>query len=339
MTSRPQLNPSRPAVLVAAALAGACAASGCHRENASALDDEVVALVNGEMISRAEFERELGRELQSLGAVETRSPEQLEPFRRALLDSLIDRRLLLQAARQVNLSATSEEVDRRILRITSDYPAAGFDQALAQGRLSMPELRRKTAELVIIEKLFEEHVYPPAVVTEEEIRRYYEQHKDEFQVPEQVRAAQIVVRSLEEARRIQQQLRQGKRFEDLARKYSLSPDAKVGGDLGFFARGVMPPAFDQVAFRLAVGQVSDVVATEYGYHLFKVLERRPAEKRDLGALRGEVEQKLLELRRAEAQKIYLAKLRQAGQIQINEPVLQAVSVAWGRSAQGTGRPP
>jgi hypothetical protein len=59
----------------------------------------------------------------------------------------------------------------------------------------------------------------------------------------------------------------------------------------------------------------------------------------MGAIRGEVEQKLLQLKRADAQKIYLAKLRQAGQIQINEPVLQAVSVAWGRSAQGTGRAP
>jgi peptidyl-prolyl cis-trans isomerase C len=323
--------PSRPAVLVAAALAGACAAAGCRRETTSALDGEVVALVNGEIISRVDFEKELARE-RSLDSAETRSPEQVDPYRRALLDTMVDRALLLQAARKVNISASPAEVDRRILRISSDYPAEGFDEALARGNLSLPDLRRKTAELLMIEKLFEDHVYSRVSVTEEEIRQYYEQHKERFQVPEQVRAAQIVVRSLEEARRLQQQLRQGKKFADLARKYSLSPDAKVGGDLGFFPRNVMPPSFDEVAFRLAVGQVSDVVATDYGFHLFKVLERRPPEKRELGAARGELEKALLKLKRAEAQKIYLANLKQAGQIQINEPVLQTVT---GRGALAT----
>jgi peptidyl-prolyl cis-trans isomerase C/foldase protein PrsA len=327
MTRAPRLRSrfaAAAARLAVAPLVLVCAAAQCRSEKTSAIDDEVVALVNGEIVSRAEFEVELARELQSIGPEEPRSPEQIEPYRRALLDTLVDRALLLQAARKANLTAPPEEVDRRVLRISSDYPAEGFDEALAQGKLSMPELRRKTAALLVIEKLFEEHVYPRVAVTEEEIREYYAEHKEQFQVTEQVRAAQIVVRTLDEARRLQQQLRQGKKFAELARKYSLSADAKVGGDLGFFARGVMPPAFDEVAFRLAVGQVSDVVTTDYGYHLFKVLERRPAQKRELGAVRAEVEQKILEAKRAEAQKIYLAKLRQEGQIVVNEPVLQTL---------------
>ena len=327
MTRAPRLRSrfaAAAARLAVAPLVLVCAAAQCRSEKTSAIDDEVVALVNGEIVSRAEFEVELARELQSIGPEEPRSPEQIEPYRRALLDTLVDRALLLQAARKANLTAPPEEVDRRVLRISSDYPAEGFDEALAQGKLSRPELRRKTAALLVIEKLFEEHVYPRVAVTEEEIREYYAEHKEQFQVTEQVRAAQIVVRTLDEARRLQQQLRQGKKFAELARKYSLSADAKVGGDLGFFARGVMPPAFDEVAFRLAVGQVSDVVTTDYGYHLFKVLERRPAQKRELGAVRAEVEQKILEAKRAEAQKIYLAKLRQEGQIVVNEPVLQTL---------------
>jgi peptidyl-prolyl cis-trans isomerase C len=315
----------RAARLVAVPLAVCCAAGGCRSEKTSAIDDDVVALVNGEILSRGEFEIELARELQSNDPVEPRSPEQVEPYRRALLDTLIERALLLQAARKANITAPPEEVDRRVLRISSDYPAEGFDEALAKGKLSMPELRRKTAALLVIEKLFEEHVYPRVAVMEEEIRQYFEEHRPQFQVPEQVRAAQIVVRTLDEARRLQQQLRQGKKFTDLARKYSLSADAKVGGDLGFFPRGVMPPSFDEVAFRLALGQVSDVVETDYGFHLFKVLERRPAQKRELAAVRGEVEQKVLELKRAEAQKDYLAKLRQEGQIVVNEPVLQTLT--------------
>jgi peptidyl-prolyl cis-trans isomerase C len=315
----------RPTVLAVAALVGAWVSAGCRTRAAPPTDDEVVARVNGEILSRAAFEKELERELESLDPVEPRGPEQIGPIRLALLDTTIDRMLLLQAARKVNISAAPEEVDERILRISSDYPAEGFEKALARGKLSMPELRRRTAELLMLEKLFEEHVYPRVSVTEEEIHQSYEQHRDQFMVPEQVRAAQIVVRSLEEARRLQQQLRQGKKFADLARKYSLSPDAKVGGDLGFFPRGVMPRSFDEVAFRLAVGQVSDVVTSDYGYHLLQVLERRPARKGELDAVRREVEQKLIQRKRADAQKIYLANLRREGQIVVNEPVLQALT--------------
>lgn len=313
--------------LPALALLGlaALSLSGCKKEKAPAIDPNVVAIVNGEPITRADFEKELTRELRSIEPVDPQSPEQVEPYRKALLDEMIHRTLLLQAARKVNLVASPEEVDRRVMRISADYPAEQFEEALAQGQLSIGELKRKTAASVIVERLFEEHVYPRVAVTEEEIRQYYEEHKADFDEPEQVRAAQIIVRTLEEARKIQQLLRGGKKFPDLARKYSLSADARVGGDLGFFRRGVMPPAFDEVCFKLAVNQVSDVVTTEYGFHLFKVLERRPPAKRELGEVRRQVEQTILKLKQADAQRNYVAKLHAESQITINEPVLQAIT--------------
>ena len=317
----------RIATLALATLAGvgAIGLAGCTEKKTPAFDENVVAMVNGEFLSRAEFEKALLRDLEGIDPVEPRSPEQIEPYRRALLDTLIERALLMQQARKLNIQITPEELDRRILRISADYPADGFEQALAQGRISMAELKRDTAALLTIEKLFDEHVYPRVAVTEEEIRQYFEANPDEFHQPEQVRASQIVVRSLDEARRVQQLLRQGKKFPDLARKYSLSADARVGGDLGFFPRGVMPPTFDEVAFKLAVGQVSDVVTTEYGFHLFKVLQRKPAEKRELAEVRSQVEARLLKVKRVEAQRAFVAKLRDEAQLTVNEPVLQSIT--------------
>lgn len=320
---------SRAPISAAAVLAAVAALAlfpACREKKAPAIDPNTIALVNGEIITRGTFEKKLQEEVASVDAVEPRSPEQIEPMRRALLDDLIDRTLLLQEARRLNIAPTPEEVDRRVLRMSADFASVqGFDEALAQGQITQPELKRETAELLAIEKLFGEHVYPRVAVTEEEIRQYFEEHKDAFSVPEQVHAQQIVVKSLEEARRIQALLRQGKKFPDLARKYSLSADAKVGGDLGFFPRGQMPPAFDEVCFRLAVGQVSDVVTTDYGFHLFKVLERKPAQKRELVDVRAQVEAKLLELKRAEAERTHIAGLRQQATITINEPVLQTIT--------------
>jgi peptidyl-prolyl cis-trans isomerase C/foldase protein PrsA len=249
----------------------------------------------------------------------------VESTKRVLLDTLIDRLIVLQAARAANITATPEEVDRRVMRISSDYAAENFNEALAQGQQSMAELKQRTAASLTIEKYYQQNVYARVAVTEQEIRSYYESHAKEFEVPEMVRAEQLVVKGLDEARRIQAQLKTGKKFSDLARKYSLSADAKVGGDLGFFPRGVMPPQFDEVAFKLPVGQVSDVVTTDYGYHLFTVLERRPGRKRELSEVRREVEHKLLGEKRLQAQLEFVKSERGRAQVKVNEPVLASVT--------------
>ncbi|AGC41839.1 putative foldase protein PrsA [Myxococcus stipitatus DSM 14675] len=297
--------------------------SGCNTPPKSTPDPTVVATVNGEALSRADFEQELGRELASTEAAQ-RTPEEIEPFKRTLLDTYIQRMLLLQAARKNNITVTPEEVDRGVLRLSGDYPAGNFNEVLAQGQLSLAELRAREASRLTIEKLFSHHVYSRVALTEEELRAYYAVHESELHEAEQVHAAQIVVKGLDEARRVQAQLKSGKKFADLARRYSLSADAKVGGDLGFFPRGQMPPAFDEVVFKLGVGQVSDVVSTEYGYHLFKVLERKPARKRDFAEARQWVESKLLEEKRAQAQDAFVKELRDKAQVQVNEATLQAI---------------
>lgn len=305
------------------ALALGLALGGCRRGGTGDPGSAEVVSVNGEVLTRAEFERELSRELES-AEVPHHSPEEVEPFKRALVDSSIERLLLLQSAKAHNIAVTPEEVDRGVLRVSSDFPTGNFHEALAQGQLSMEELKRKTAVLLTVEKLFAHHVYPRVAVTEEELRAAYAAHEADYQEPEQIRAAQLVVRELDEAKRLLAQLRGGAKFADLARKYSLSADARVGGDLGFFARGMMPPPFDAVVFSLDPGQLSDVVSTDYGFHLFRVLERRPARKRELSEVRGELEKRVLTEKRAAAQAQFLKDLRSKATVAINETTLQAI---------------
>ncbi|MBN9680960.1 MULTISPECIES: peptidylprolyl isomerase [unclassified Corallococcus] len=314
---------SRSVVLSLGLALGVLGLTGCRPQAQEGPDPTVVATVNGESLSRTDFEQELARELATTEGPEP-TPEEVEPFKRALVDTLVKRMLLLQAAKQNNIAVTPEEVDRGVLRLSGDYPAGNFNEVLAQGQLSMAELRAREASRLTIEKLFTHHVYSRVAVTEEELRAYYAAHEADFQEPEEVHAAQMVVKGLDEARRLQAQLKAGKKFSDLARRYSLSADAKVGGDLGFFPRGQMPPAFDEVVFKLGVGQVSDVVSTEYGYHLFKVLERRSARKRELVEVRAKVEGRLLEAKRAAAQEAFEKELRDKAQVVVNEATLQTI---------------
>lgn len=306
-------------------LAAALALAACPPQQKPQEDPDVVATVNGEVIGRKDFERLLTREAQAMEGVAPRSPEQIEPYKQTLLDTLIEHAVLLQAARAANVTVTPEEVDRRVLALASEYPAGTFDEALEQSGTTRAQLTRTTREQLTIEKLLTQEVFARVAVTEEQIRRYFDEHADDFQEPEQVHALQIVVKGLDEAKRIQQQLWQGKKFGDLARRYSLSPDAKVGGDLGFFARGTMPAAFDEVVFKLSPGGTSDVVSTEFGFHLFRVVEKKPARKKELAEVRAAIETKLVGQLRSEAQKAYVDALRAKAEVKVNAGVLQQVT--------------
>ncbi|MCC6333675.1 MAG: peptidyl-prolyl cis-trans isomerase [Myxococcales bacterium] len=312
------------------------ALSGCPKQPAEREDPNVVATVNGEVITRGDFERLLSREAQAMEGLGPRSPEQIEPYKQTLLDTLVERALLLQAASAAGVTVTPEEVDRRVLALSSEYPAGTFDEALEQSQTTRAALTRSTREQLALEKLLSQEVFSRVAVTEEQLRRFFEEHAAEFEEPEQVHALQLVVRGLDDARRIQQQLWQGKKFGDLARRYSLSPDAKVGGDLGYFARGQMPAAFDEVVFKLSPGGTSDVVSTEYGFHLFRVVDKKPARKQELTEVRAAIEAKLVGQLRAEAQKAYVQALRAKAQVKVNQSVLQQVT---GRPTVGQSHEP
>jgi len=304
--------------------------AGCpeSKKPETGVEDSSIASVDGRAVSRQELERELAQEIDLGG--NTPSSLSSEALKRSVLESMLERFLLLRAARDANVSVSTEEVDRELLRLRADYPGDRFNEALAQGRLSLADLREKTTALLTIQKLFRDQVYPRVAVTEEEIRVYYEGQSGDFQQPEEVRAAQIVVKTAPEARMIEQQLRAGKDFGEMARKYSLSPDAKAGGDLGFFARGQMPRQFDEVAFRLKVNQVSSVVSTNYGFHIFKLLAKRPARKKPLSEVKGQIEQKLVGEKREHAQAEYVKMLRDKAVIKVNEANL---------ASAGTGASP
>jgi peptidyl-prolyl cis-trans isomerase C len=312
---------SRWALLLA--VAGGMA--GCARRGPPPLDPGVVALVNGEAIPRPVFERELDLAMEVADGAPGPPASQLLALKRTVLEGLVDSQLLMQEARARGVSVSPEDVRRAVARRKAEYTDERFREALAQGRLSEQEFEQETAAQLTVEKLVDEVVYARVAVTEEELQGYLDAHTAEFLEPEQVHAAQIVVKEVDEAKRLREELREGAKFGDLARAHSLSADARVGGDLGWFPRGVMPPEFDKVAFSLQPGQISDVVTSDYGFHLFKVLERRPARKKDLAQVRREVERRLLREKKQLAQAAFVQGLRERAVIRTNEAALAKVS--------------
>jgi len=310
----------RSAATVALLALGAAALGGCRGRDKSGEPPASVAVVNGEPISRASFERELSQ--FRLGNAEA-APADL--LRQSVLDELVARALLLQAARSRNIGVSQEQVDRAFLQIRAEYPGTAFDDLLAQEKLSGAELKARLRDQLTVEKLFQDEVFPRVQVSDEEVDRWYQEHPGALDEPERVRASQVVVRTREEAAKIRDEVRRKPQtFADVARRASIGPEGKAGGDLGYFSRGGgMPEVFD-VCFRLPPNAISEVTPSPYGFHVFKVVDRKAASKRTLEQARPIIAQRLLREKRSHAQEEYVAALRAKAKITIDQAAVAAV---------------
>jgi peptidyl-prolyl cis-trans isomerase C len=303
------------AAAFAAALLLACRAGETQAPAAEA--PRAVAVVNGEPIAAASLERELSRARGDAQGAD-------DVLRRRLLDDAVDRALLLQEARARALAVSDAEVDRAVDALRAEYPGSHFDDLLAAERLSAAELRQRLRDELTVEKLFATAVFPDVQVPEPELLGYYREHAAEFDQPDEVHALQVVVATKEEARKLREELRRRPRsFEDVARRASIAPEGRRGGDLGWFGKGSgMPEVFD-ACFTLPVNTISEVTPSPYGFHLFKVVARRAGARRGFAEVRAGLAERLLREKRGRAKTEHLAALRARARIDVDENALAA----------------
>jgi peptidyl-prolyl cis-trans isomerase C len=293
-----------------------CSLTACSREKDAA--DPVLVSINGRTVTVGQFKAEFAKTLSS---EQNLTPEEKAELERSFLVQVIDQELALAEAARLKIETTPAEVDAALADYRRDYPDGAFEEMLKERGITLEQWRQELEQSLLIEKLARQVVYPEVTVSDEEIAAYYEENKDDFDRPEQVRARQIVVASQEEGERILGLLRSGEAFEAVARQSSLSPDSENGGDLGFFSRGEMPAEFDQVVFTLPVGQISDLVRSEYGFHIFLVEERREAVRLTLEQVRSEIREELRAEREELAYQQWLVDMRGRSKIEVKWSLL------------------
>jgi parvulin-like peptidyl-prolyl isomerase len=284
--------------------------SGCS------LPKDTAAEVNGRQIPAAELEAEYQKFITEFG----QAPPGLEPVlptvRRTILDRLITRELQLEEAEKRGIRPTATEIDHALIRAREGMQDQELDASLAEAGTDRERWRRSVERDLVIEKL-QQAVTASVQVTDRDVAEWLAQHRDRGEHPEEVRASQILVHTREEALEARRRILGGAAFSTVAREVSLSPDAVRGGDLGYFSRGQMPAEFDEVAFTLPPGQVSDVVDTAYGYHLFLVTDRRPARARSQAEIGGEARAALLAERKDAAFRAWMKEIRAKARIRHN----------------------
>ncbi|HVN87425.1 MAG TPA: peptidylprolyl isomerase [Candidatus Binatia bacterium] len=290
--------------------------------------DEVAARVNGTVISR-KMVREV---VQALAAQQDQPPDakQTEQLTRDALDSLVAFELLYQESQRRGVAVTDAEIDADIAQNKSQFAdAAAYKQALAARGMSAEDLRRETRKTLAVNRLLEQTAWQHLDASEDDIRIFYEQNREQFQRPAEIRASHILIRAAKTAPDAERatarktagellaQIKQGANFADLARQHSQDPaSASKGGDLGFFARGTMQADFEQAAFALQRGAVSDVVQTPYGFHLITVTDARPAGTAALAEVHDEIAAVLRDEMKRHRQDELVAALKKQATVEI-----------------------
>lgn len=288
-----------------------------------------VAVVNGVEISSKEYETEVNLQLQQATQQGRQIPDAMLPKIKAdILNNLIDRELLYQESQKENIAANAEKVSKEIKTIKDKFPSQEeFEKVIAEMGISETEIKSQIERNLAIRQLIDTQVIDKITVSEADTRAYYDNNPNLFRKPEQIKASHILIKvesdatDLQKAQarieiaKIQQKLKDGQDFATLAREHSQGPSAKNGGDLGYFGRGQMVKPFADAAFALKPGQVSEIVETQFGYHLIKVVDKQPESTMAYAEVKDRLTQHLKTQRIDREAKKYIDTLKKDAKIE------------------------
>jgi len=289
---------------------------------------EVVAKVNGDTITKADFEKALHSAEQRVG--QPVPADQRDQVYRRLLDQLVGYRLLVQETKTRNVVVPDAEIDARIGQIRQQFPnEEAFTKALAQQNLSVEKLKADARTDMAVAKMISDEVASKVVVKPTDIDAFYKANQQRFQQPERVHASHILVsvpkdadaaaraKAKAKADDLLKQAREGKDFAELAKANSDDPgSAQNGGDLGFFQAGQMVGPFNDVAFAQKPGTISDVVETDFGYHIIKVIEKQPGGVVPFDEAKGQIQQFLEQQNRSQQAEAFVNALKTKSKVEI-----------------------
>ena len=256
--------------------------------SAGSKQKSAVASVNGVLIPKAFLDREIRRfEQQAMSQGPMVVESQREQLNRQALDTLIDIELLYQESQRRGFEISEERIEEQVSGLQTQFgDEEGYAGALEQIGISDGELRSEFRRQLAIQEMIDKDISPATTVSEQESTEFYKNNPAFFLSPEQVRASHIIIlvspdsgeEEKSEARsriaRIREKIRAGEDFAELASQFSEDGSSAAGGDLGFFQREQMVKPFADAAFSLEIGQLSEVVTTQYGLHLIRVTDRK-----------------------------------------------------------------
>ena len=285
---------------------------------AASVRDRIVAVVNTELITLSELEEEVGdvkaQARQRYSGVEL--AQRLRQIDYMGLNRMIERKLQVQIAKRRGIKVTEEEVKDAIVRLRrlGETPDENDPKEMTMIRDQLTALH-----------LINQQVRSSLLVSDAEILRFYQQHRDRFMLPPEVRISQILIALgpgsellavREKAQEVYAQLKNGERFEELAVKYSDGPEGRRGGNLGYIRQGDILPQIQKAIEQAPPGSVTEPIASPSGMHIIRVDDRKPSEFRPFEEVKEDVRSMVFQLKSEEAYIVWIKEQKDKNYIEI-----------------------
>ncbi|MBI4846549.1 MAG: peptidylprolyl isomerase [Candidatus Omnitrophica bacterium] len=259
-------------------------ANACCGYTQTEFTHKIIAVVNGEAITQVDVDEILapiymqyknnytGDELKT----------KLETARADILNQLIEDKLILQEAIKKELTVEDQEIDKMIDDLKNNFKTVQeFEEILENQKMSLPELRKRYKEQLLIKKFISREVLNKIIIPPSDILEYYGNNKEKFRIPAQIRLRSIFLNInnneeevLNKANDIYTQLKENVPFVELVEKYSEAPNVVDAGDMGYMNQGSLRKEIEEVVFELSIGEFSKPLKTSTGYYIFKVEDKK-----------------------------------------------------------------
>lgn len=297
---------------------------GCLAQQERSQIPQVLAMVNGKSIKEDDLRYRLMLYQYPLDLSKDKAI--FKSLKKEVLDEMIRRRAIIDWGAKNGITLNPQEQSQAITKAKRGYTEKEFDFMLEQKGASLATWSGMISETAAVEKILKESVYKKIQVKENEINSYYNKNIDSFKVGERAHVRQIVTDSKEKADLIRAKLLQGENFAQMAIQYSISPDRAQGGDLGYVAKGTFPKEFDETCFKLKRGEVSPVIKTAYGFHIFKLIDLKPKGVLELNEVLNRIQAELLKQKIVQTTEPWIEKVLKESVIQVREDTLEKMEL-------------
>ena len=295
----------------------------CAKEQAPRNDsDVIVAEVDGAPITLKELKGEIASMRGVTAARETRSASSTEISRALRL--LVERAVVLREGKALGVSVSDSDVEEEIRRYRSDLPPGGLEKSLLGEGIEMEAWRLALRRSILYRKSADAIAAARAAVSEEEVRRSFQERKREMSRPERILVRQLLFDNLETARDARDMLAGGTDPGEVVRRLSSGDSIPAAASLGFLTREDLPPEISDALFAMREGGVSEPIRQEKTYSLFVVEKREPARTLDFAAAAPEIREELLRARREAAFAEWLAAETGKADVRVREAILATV---------------
>ena len=318
------LNQFRPAIQAAGFFVFILTFSACFGKRAELSGRPIVQVNNSSLLAK-DFAELLAHRLKDFDALTVKDKKTLSQVREQLINNFIIEAVTRDWATDKGIFVRREDLEAKINSIRSHYPDdLTFRHALSEQNLSFDQWKERIKFSLLQKLVLRKLTAAMKPLSSQQLKNYYQTHKDKFQLPERVRIRQVVLNSESNAKHIYQEVRKGRSIKELAAKYSIAPEAENGGDIGWITRGTLD-IFD-AAFSMRVGKKSEVVKSPYGYHIFEVTGKKQGSVQPLKEIKDNIRRQFRAKAEQKAYSSWLEARLRAARVMRDDNLIDAIAV-------------